>query len=127
MKMLLAIFALTLSLAAQADTIELYSKPGFGYLHQYHGVENSADADVSIYAPQSIGKPCYVILDGISYGSLTACGILAGVLTDALTGNTVTVTLVESFYRKRISSGRANYYGTVWMLLSGTIERPLTQ
>jgi hypothetical protein len=118
MKALIAMFAL-LALPVQADTILLDTTKGFGYLHQYHAVQNSVEGVYGLHAVD-IYAPNVLLLDGENYLRVTGTDIFLG----QLSGVAVTMTLVETSIRKYISQGRLHRYVTVWTLVSGVVQTP---
>lgn len=131
MKNFIVLALILCSATAQAETIELYSTPGFGYLHQYQGVANSTDADVSLVLPNGAITPDngFLYLDGVQFTcpnmlkfppqnvpSFSTCVNLD-------TGAVALLSITEVWYRKYISQGRAHYYVTKWTLVTGTITQ----
>lgn len=143
MKVLLMILGLTLGAMASAETINIQTTSGFGYLHQYHDADTDvADLTVTVYLPQSAttnGMTLWFndqVVDnyflsywvGTYYGSgnvsvLQKCVFAVPSLPCTLNGETLMVTINETHYRKQINAGRAHYWVTKWTLVSGTVER----
>lgn len=116
MKLFAALLAL-LAFNANAGTITLYPSPGFGYLHQYHGVVNEEAAPVPVVHDILIYAPDLLLLDGVRYFRLSG----SDVFLDPITGATVTLVYTETSVRKYISQGRLHRYVTIWTLTSGSI------
>jgi len=143
MKCLLTMIAL-LGLAgfAQAETINLQTTSGFGYLHQYHNAATDMpDLTVTIYLPQSTATGGMTLwfpdqvnpltnsfysyyvgtYNGNGVESLLEKCVFIDLYSCAKNGETLTVTLHETSSRKQINSGRAHYWVTKWTLLEGLI------
>jgi len=120
MKILIAVGMLAFAGAASAENIDLYTTGGWGALHQYHDVGNSANALLSIYIGVS-GSASVYLDDDVFSGLYNGSGVRS-VFTNGA-GVQITLTINETSRRVCVLQGRGQYCHTVWTLLDGTLLR----
>ncbi len=105
---------------ATAETIDLYTTSGWGALHQYHDIANSADASVTIYI--GVSGSASVYLDGDVFNGFYNGSGVASVFTNG-TGAQVILTIDETSRRVCVYQGRGQRCSTIWTLQDGTLVR----
>ena len=141
---LTTIAMLGLAGVVQAQTINIQTTSGFGNLHQYHDADTDVpNLTVTMYLPQSTATGGMTLwfpdqvnpannsfysyyvgpYNGNGVESVLEKCVFIDSYTCEKTGETLTVTLHETSYRKQINSGRAHYWVTKWTLLDGLIVR----
>lgn len=119
MKSLLAVAMLAFAGLASAEQVDLYQTGGWGALHQYHDVANSANAAITIYI--GVSGSAAVYMDGDVYmGTYNGSGI-PSVFTSGR--GQITLTINETTRRACTYSGRGQHCSTIWTLVEGTLVR----
>jgi hypothetical protein len=111
---------LAFSAVASAESLDLYTTTGWGALHQYHDVGNSAGVPLAIYIGVS-GSASVYLADDVYTGFYNGSGVASTFANEA--GVQITLTLSETSRRVCVRQGRGQSCHLVWTLVEGTLVR----
>lgn len=111
---------LAFSALASAESLTLYRTTGWGALHQYHDVSNSAGVPLAIYIGVS-GSASVYLADDVYTGYYQGSDLASTFANQA--GQKITLTITETYRRVYTRQGRGQSSHMVWTLVEGTLVR----